>query len=44
MAFKTVLTIATDPDLLPGTVARAQDLAAGFDAHLDVLCLGVDRT
>lgn len=44
MAFKTVLTITTDPDLVSGTVARAQDLAAGFDAHLDVLCLGVDRT
>ena len=44
MAFKTVLTIATDPDLVSGTVAQAQDLAAGFDAHLDVLCLGVDRT
>lgn len=44
MAFKTVLTIVTDPDLVSGTVAHAEDLARGFDAHLEVLCLGVDRT
>lgn len=44
MAFKTLLTVATDPDLLEGTLEAAAALAAGFDAHLDVLCLGVDRT
>ena len=44
MEFKTLLTVVTDRDLLAETVDAASALAAGFDAHLDVLCLGVDRT
>lgn len=44
MTFKTILTIVTDADLFAETLRHAEDLALGFDAHLDVLCLGVDRT
>ncbi|WP_370312135.1 universal stress protein [Sagittula sp.] len=44
MAFKTLLTVITDADLVDPTIAAAADLASAMDAHLDVLCLGVDRT
>lgn len=44
MNFKTILTVVTDHDLLQSTVAHAAALAEGYEAHLDVLCLGVDRT
>ncbi len=44
MAFKSVLTVVTDEALASSTVDHAASLASGFDAHLDVLCLGVDRT
>lgn len=44
MAYKTLLTTLTDPDLAPDVLAQAQSLAKVLDAHLDVLCLGVDRT
>jgi hypothetical protein len=44
MAFKTVLTVVTDMDLCKSTLTHAAALAKGFDAHLDALCFGVDRT
>lgn len=44
MAFKTILTVASDESLADRTVAQAAKLAEGHDAHLDVMCLGVDRT
>ncbi|MBP0481412.1 universal stress protein [Sagittula salina] len=44
MAYKTLLTVITDRDLMAGTLDAAATLAGGLDAHLDVLCLGVDRT
>ncbi len=44
MAFKTILTVVTDEALAPSVLDHAALLATGFDAHLDVLCLGVDRT
>lgn len=44
MAYKTVMTAVTDSALLQGTLDHAAALAAGCDAHLDVMCLGVDRT
>jgi len=44
MAYKTILTIITDPALLETTLAAASDLARAQGAHLDVLCLGIDRT
>ncbi|SPF79941.1 universal stress protein [Pseudoprimorskyibacter insulae] len=44
MAFKTVLTVATDSSLAGSLIDHAETVAAATDAHLDVLCLGVDRT
>ncbi len=44
MGFPTILSVVTDADLAEGQIAQAAALAEGFDAHLDVLCFGVDRT
>ena len=44
MSYKTILTVLTDPALIPATLDQAEILARTHDAHLDVLCLGVDRT
>lgn len=44
MAFKSLFTVLTDDALLPGVLDQAAALASAHDAHLDVLCLGVDRT
>ncbi|MBS0125293.1 universal stress protein [Thetidibacter halocola] len=42
--YKTLLSVVTDSALAQSTVERAAALAEGFDAHLDVLSFGVDRT
>ncbi|MDA7427374.1 universal stress protein [Primorskyibacter aestuariivivens] len=44
MSYKSLLTVLTDPNLAPGLLGQATELAARLDAHLDVLCIGVDRT
>lgn len=44
MSYKSVLSVVTDPELLGSTIAHAASLAEAYDAHLDVMCLGVDRT
>lgn len=44
MSFKSILTVATDHDLLPSTLAHAASVAEVYDAHLGALCFGVDRT
>ncbi|MCT4557043.1 MAG: universal stress protein [Pelagimonas sp.] len=44
MGYKSVLTVCTDETLLESTIDHAATLATGFDAHLDILCLGVDRS
>ena len=44
MSYKTILTVCTDADLIKSTLDHAAVIAGGHDAHLDVLCLGVDRT
>ncbi|MHC0052393.1 universal stress protein [Actibacterium sp. D379-3] len=44
MAYKTILTIVTSPDLTKAALDSAIALAGREDAHLDILCLGVDRT
>lgn len=44
MAFKSLFTTLTDPELATVTLDQAAGLTARLDAHLDVLCLGVDRT
>lgn len=43
MAYKSILTIVTDPQAAAHQVDAAVDLARRFDAHLEVLCVGIDR-
>lgn len=44
MAFKSILTVLTDTAVADPALDHATALAGGLDAHLDALCLGVDRT
>jgi nucleotide-binding universal stress UspA family protein len=44
MAYKTILTILTNPAEAVLAIHAAARLARSQDAHLDVLALGVDRT
>lgn len=44
MAYKTMLTIVTDMAAAKAQIDTAIQMARRQDAHLDVLCLGVDRT
>lgn len=44
MAFKSILTVVTDVSAASGQIDASVALARREDAHLDVLCLGVDRT
>lgn len=44
MAYKTLLSVLTDDTLSAPVLAQAAALAEAHDAHLEVLCLGVDRT
>ncbi|TCO71971.1 universal stress protein [Rhodovulum euryhalinum] len=44
MAYKTILTIITDTEIADSALEPAITLASREDAHLDILCLGVDRT
>ncbi|HDR27150.1 universal stress protein [Rhodovulum sp.] len=44
MGYKTILTIITDTDIAHSALEPAITLANREDAHLDILCLGVDRT
>ncbi len=44
MAYKSLLTIVTRPDLPASTLTAAIALARAHDAHLELLCLGIDRT
>ncbi|MFN3277147.1 universal stress protein [Paracoccus hibiscisoli] len=43
MAYKTILTVLSDPAQLP-QLDNAVALAAAQDAHLDILCLGIDHS
>lgn len=43
MAFKTLLTIATNPENAGLTLAAAAEFALVNDAHLDAIALGVDQ-
>lgn len=43
MAYKTILTVLSDPAQIP-QLDQAVALAAAQDAHLDILCLGVDHS
>ncbi|MBD3764323.1 MAG: universal stress protein [Rhodobacterales bacterium] len=44
MAYKTLLTVLTDPASVAPALNAAAGLARAMDAHLDVLSLGIDRT
>ncbi len=44
MAYKTLLSVLSDPALMETPLAQGDALAMAEDAHFDVLCLGVDRT
>lgn len=44
MAYKSLLTVITDADTDSQVLKKAAAMARAEDAHLDVLCLGVDRT
>jgi len=44
MAYKSILSIVTDADAAKAQIDMAVAVARHEDAHLDVLCLGVDRT
>lgn len=44
MAFKSILTIITDAESSGAQIDAAVALARREDAHLDVLCIGVDLT
>ena len=44
MAYKSVLTVLTDPETAAKRLAHMAEAAAAWDAHAEVLCLGVDRS
>jgi len=44
MSYKNLLTIVTDIEAAQSQIETAIALARREDAHLDVLCMGVDRT
>lgn len=44
MAYKSLLTVLTDPKVSDAAVAQLVALAEAQDAHAEALCLGVDRT
>lgn len=43
MAYKTLLTLATNPETAALTFAAAAEFALANDAHLDAIALGVDQ-
>lgn len=44
MTYNTLFSVLTDESLVEETLAHATSMAIRHDAHLDVLCLGVDRS
>lgn len=44
MAYKSLFSVVTNADLMKAPLEQAKALAEAMDAHLDVLCMGVDRT
>ncbi|MBF9058887.1 universal stress protein [Rhodobacterales bacterium HKCCSP123] len=44
MAYRSILTVLTDAKEASGVLDAAVPFAAACGAHLDVLCLGIDRT
>ena len=44
MSYKSILTILSDPQAVQSTLDACATVAQRFDAHLEVLCLGIDHT
>lgn len=44
MSYKSLLTVLTDTDFAETTLKQAAAFARAQNAHLDVLCLGLDRS
>jgi len=44
MAYRTITTILTDPEANLASMNAAMAVSRQVDAHLDVLCLGLDRS
>lgn len=44
MAYKTLFSVVTDTALAGPVLDQAIAMATAWDAHLDVLCMGLDRT
>lgn len=44
MAWKSILTVVTNPERAAATIAAAGAVAQAHDAHLDILAIGTDRT
>lgn len=44
MTYKCLFSVLTDEALVEETLSHAMEAARAHDAHLDVLCLGVDRS
>lgn len=44
MAYKSLLTVLTDPAHIDAPLDQIAALSAAFDAHADALCIGVDRS
>src|SRR6056297_1608393 len=44
MTFNSLFTVITDEALVDNVLGHAMEMARAHDAHLDVLCLGVDRS
>ena len=44
MSYNSLFTVLTDEELVENTLTHAMAAAEAYDAHLDLLCLGVDLT
>ena len=44
MAYKSIFTVVTDHSNAAAALAQAGEITAAQDAHLEVMCLGVDRS
>jgi nucleotide-binding universal stress UspA family protein len=44
MAYRTITTVLTDVEVNAASLKAAMEIAQREEAHLDVLCLGIDRT
>lgn len=44
MAYKTLLTVLTDPDRISRPLDQAIALSEAYQAHVDAVCLGLDLT